>query len=82
MVLYPLIWLLLSSFKTTEEFNTGAFWALPIGVGVAELRPGVDFGHGYLLSEQHPRGVPVAVSDPRDQPGRQLRPRGDEVALK
>src|SRR6266849_433847 len=27
--LYPLLWLLLSSFKTTEEFSTGAFWALP-----------------------------------------------------
>jgi len=27
--LYPLLWMLLSSFKTTEEFSTGAFWALP-----------------------------------------------------
>lgn len=31
VVLYPLLWLLLSSFKTTEEFNTGAFWTLPAG---------------------------------------------------
>ena len=31
VVLYPLLWLLLSSLKTTEEFNTGAFWTLPGG---------------------------------------------------
>lgn len=31
VVLYPLLWLLLSSLKTTEEFNTGAFWTLPSG---------------------------------------------------
>ncbi len=32
VVLYPLLWLLLSSFKTTAEFNTGAFWTLPSGL--------------------------------------------------
>ena len=31
VVLYPLLWLVLSSFKTTEEFNTGVFWSLPTG---------------------------------------------------
>lgn len=31
VVIYPLLWLLLSSFKTTAEFNTGAFWTLPSG---------------------------------------------------
>ncbi len=31
VVLYPLLWLLLSSFKTTAEFNTGVFWSLPTG---------------------------------------------------
>ena len=31
VVLYPLLWLVLSSLKTTAEFNTGAFWALPTG---------------------------------------------------
>src|SRR6266567_1035970 len=30
--LYPLLWLLLSSFKTSDEFSTGAFWALPAGL--------------------------------------------------
>lgn len=32
VVLYPLLWLLLSSFKTTAEFNTGTFWSLPSGL--------------------------------------------------
>jgi len=32
VVLYPLLWMLLSSFKTTAEFNTGAFWTLPSGL--------------------------------------------------
>ena len=32
VVLYPLLWLLLSSFKTSDEFSTGAFWALPAGL--------------------------------------------------
>ncbi len=32
VVLYPLLWMLLSSFKTTAEFNTGAFWTLPTGL--------------------------------------------------
>ncbi len=27
--LYPLLWLLFSSFKTGDEFATGAFWSLP-----------------------------------------------------
>src|SRR6266542_1097246 len=30
--LYPLLWLLLSSFKTGDEFATGAFWSLPAGL--------------------------------------------------
>lgn len=30
--LYPLLWMLLSSFKTSEEFSTGVFWALPAGL--------------------------------------------------
>jgi raffinose/stachyose/melibiose transport system permease protein len=30
--LYPLLWLLLSSFKTSDEFATGAFWSLPGGL--------------------------------------------------
>jgi raffinose/stachyose/melibiose transport system permease protein len=30
--LYPLLWLLLSSFKTSDEFSTGAFWSLPVGL--------------------------------------------------
>src|SRR5256885_967645 len=30
VVLYPLLWLLLSSFKTTDEFSTTPFWSLPI----------------------------------------------------
>jgi raffinose/stachyose/melibiose transport system permease protein len=29
---YPLLWLLLSSFKTTGEFSTGVFWSLPAGL--------------------------------------------------
>ena len=32
LVVYPLIWLLLSSFKTSDEFATGAFWSLPAGL--------------------------------------------------
>ena len=32
VVIYPLIWLLLSSFKTSDEFSTGAFWSLPAGL--------------------------------------------------
>jgi raffinose/stachyose/melibiose transport system permease protein len=27
--LYPLLWLLLSSFKSADEFTTGVFWSLP-----------------------------------------------------
>jgi len=27
--IYPLLWMLLSSFKTSDEFSTGAFWSLP-----------------------------------------------------
>src|SRR6266550_1079031 len=27
--LYPLLWLLLSSFKMSDEFSTGTFWSLP-----------------------------------------------------
>jgi raffinose/stachyose/melibiose transport system permease protein len=27
--IYPLLWLLLSSFKTSNEFSTGVFWSLP-----------------------------------------------------
>ena len=30
--LYPLLWMLLSSFKTSDEFATGAFWSLPAGL--------------------------------------------------
>src|SRR5258708_9577590 len=30
--LYPLLWLLLSSFKTSDEFATGAFWSFPAGL--------------------------------------------------
>jgi len=30
--LYPLLWMLLSSFKTSEEFSTGVFWSLPAGL--------------------------------------------------
>lgn len=30
--IYPLLWLLLSSFKTSTEFTSGAFWALPAGL--------------------------------------------------
>jgi len=32
VVIYPLIWMLLSSFKTSDEFSTGAFWTLPSGI--------------------------------------------------
>ena len=32
VVLYPLLWMLLSSFKTSDEFSTGAFWSLPAGL--------------------------------------------------
>src|SRR6266705_4141895 len=32
VVIYPLLWMLLSSFKTTDEFTTGAFGALPAGL--------------------------------------------------
>ena len=31
VVLYPLVWLILSSFKTTQEFATQPTWALPQG---------------------------------------------------
>ncbi len=27
--IYPLLWMLLSSFKKSDEFSTGAFWSLP-----------------------------------------------------
>jgi raffinose/stachyose/melibiose transport system permease protein len=27
--IYPLLWMLLSSFKTSDEFSTGTFWSLP-----------------------------------------------------
>jgi len=30
--LYPLLWLLLSSFKTSDQFSTGTFWSLPAGL--------------------------------------------------
>ena len=30
--IYPLLWMLLSSFKTSDEFSTGAFWSLPAGL--------------------------------------------------
>src|SRR6516225_5957824 len=30
VVIYPLIWMLLASFKTTQEFSSTAFWSLPI----------------------------------------------------
>ena len=30
--LYPMLWMLLSSFKTSEEFSTGVFWSLPAGL--------------------------------------------------
>jgi raffinose/stachyose/melibiose transport system permease protein len=30
--IYPLLWLLLSSFKTSDEFSQGAFWAFPSGL--------------------------------------------------
>lgn len=30
--IYPLLWLLFSSFKKNEEFTQGAFWALPTGI--------------------------------------------------
>src|SRR5438045_1126828 len=29
IVVYPMLWLLLSSFKTNAEFSTEPFWALP-----------------------------------------------------
>src|SRR5712692_298187 len=32
VVIYPLLWMLLSSFKTSDEFSTGAFWSLPTGL--------------------------------------------------
>ncbi len=30
--IYPLLWMLLSSFKTSDEFSTGVFWSLPTGL--------------------------------------------------
>jgi len=30
--IYPLLWLLLSSFKTNDEFSQGTFWAIPSGL--------------------------------------------------
>lgn len=30
--IYPLLWMLLSSFKTSDEFSTGTFWSLPAGL--------------------------------------------------
>jgi hypothetical protein len=30
--LYPLLWLLFSSFKTSEEFSVQPFWASPVGL--------------------------------------------------
>ncbi|MFL5588754.1 MAG: carbohydrate ABC transporter permease [Ktedonobacteraceae bacterium] len=32
VVIYPLLWMVLSSFKTSDEFSTGAFWSLPTGL--------------------------------------------------
>src|SRR5438093_575086 len=32
MVLYPLLWMLLSSFKTNAEFSLQPFWALPVSL--------------------------------------------------
>jgi len=32
VVIYPLLWMLLSSFKTSDEFSTGVFWSLPTGL--------------------------------------------------
>jgi len=51
VVLYPLVWLLLSSFKTTEEFNTSAFWTLPSGLAWQNYAQAWNSGMGtYFLN--------------------------------
>jgi raffinose/stachyose/melibiose transport system permease protein len=49
--IYPLLWMLLSSFKTNDEFSTGTFWSLPAGLDWQNYAQAWNSGMGtYFLN--------------------------------
>src|SRR5438874_5995384 len=62
VVLYPLIWMLLSSFKSTDEFSSAPFWSLPTTWLWQNYVNAWNSGMSTYF-EQHPRGVSLTVSE-------------------